>query len=720
MATSARSSRSSAGASTGIPPSRRARSASASRPSSRCSARTCACSGAPRVTSSRSRTSARIAARASAREARSSCQRPHADGDGRRGRPGARGPSVVRAGSTSRDGPDGSLPSAPLRAGGGVPRLRRRGDGHRGRPPRRRRRGREVPALDARTRDRGTRSRALRATRRVHSRAARGRCAGRRHRPHAAHRARGARAAAAARRAVVRRGARVAARAVRACWTASPSAWRRPTSRSRSRPGRSGSPSSIRVATGSSASRTTPACPPSRSATGRADYACARASSFSGEQHFYGLGQGGGDLDRLGVTRQLWNTHIGHGPGSDMGVPLLVSSRGYALFFDNPGRRVDRRRAIGRRASASSTPRRRARSTWYFLHRRRPARGDARGGRAARPRAAAAALGARLSPVDATLPRHGGAPAAAAHHPREAHSLRRADLPLDATARRAAGTAASGHLEFQPELWPDPAALLGEARSQHFEVITHEYPVLHEESPLFAEAESRGYLLAEGYERAGTTGASYRQGQRYIDFSNPAAGAWWWAAHRELRPARRRGMVARRRRGPAGDVDASRRRRADCSTTSTIGSVTQAFAEGEATDRPDQRVFLLCRSGAAGMQRFGSTCWSGDINNDFRDARGADPARAQHGTLRRPVLGHRRRRLLPSDPGDRRALRALVPARRLQPDLPVARLGVARARAVGARRARSRRSAGSTRSCAIGCCPTRTRSPGRRTRWGCR
>ena len=56
---------------------------------------------------------------------------------------------------------------------------------------------------------------------------------------------------------------------------------------------------------------------------------------FSDEQHFYGLGQGGLQLDRLGVARQLWNTHIGHGPGSDMGVPLLVSNRGYALFFDN-------------------------------------------------------------------------------------------------------------------------------------------------------------------------------------------------------------------------------------------------------------------------------------------------------------------------------------------------------------------------------------------------
>src|SRR5205809_374367 len=70
-----------------------------------------------------------------------------------------------------------------------------------------------------------------------------------------------------------------------------------------------------------------------------------RASfTLSGEQHFYGLGHGGGRLDRLGRTRQLWNSHPGHGPGSDIGLPLLVSSPGYR-----------RCRHAGR--SASSNPR---------------------------------------------------------------------------------------------------------------------------------------------------------------------------------------------------------------------------------------------------------------------------------------------------------------------------------------------------------------------------
>src|SRR5262249_55305134 len=42
--------------------------------------------------------------------------------------------------------------------------------------------------------------------------------------------------------------------------------------------------------------------------------------TFSDEQHFYGLGHGGGRLDRLGQGRVLWNSHLGHGPGSDIAV----------------------------------------------------------------------------------------------------------------------------------------------------------------------------------------------------------------------------------------------------------------------------------------------------------------------------------------------------------------------------------------------------------------
>src|SRR5579875_1386560 len=85
-----------------------------------------------------------------------------------------------------------------------------------------------------------------------------------------------------------------------------------------------------------------------------------------GEQHFYGLGEGGAQLDRLGGARQLWNSHVGPGPGSDIGVPLLLSQRGYGLFCDNTS---DAGIVVGRSDGRTQIVYRAARGEldWYYL-----------------------------------------------------------------------------------------------------------------------------------------------------------------------------------------------------------------------------------------------------------------------------------------------------------------------------------------------------------------
>ena len=338
------------------------------------------------------------------------------------------------------------------------------------------------------------------------------------------------------------------------------------------------------------------------------------ALAFSGEQHFYGLGQGGGGLDRLGVTRQLWNTQLGHGPGSDLGIPLLISNRGYGIFWDNPADAVV---AVGRSDNgvrivytAETGP-----LVWYLLM-----GGDIRGVL----REAAELLGRAVLPPRWALgflqsTRHFHDTAELRALPR---TIRERRIPCDALIYLSSyGDALGwnrgvGHLEFQPALFPDPSALLKKARDQHFEVVTHEYPVLHSDSPLFAEAAARGYLLDAGYERAAAAGANYRQGQRYIDFSNPAAAAWWWAAHRELVRA---GVAGWWLDGGEGPPAAATLHGGEGRLLHNVYDRLrhEAFAAGEAADRPEQRVFLLCRSGAAGMQRFGAATWTGDVNNDF-------------------------------------------------------------------------------------------------------
>jgi alpha-glucosidase (family GH31 glycosyl hydrolase) len=337
-----------------------------------------------------------------------------------------------------------------------------------------------------------------------------------------------------------------------------------------------------------------------------------------GEQHFYGLGESGQQFDRLGATRRLWNSQANHGSGADMAIPLLVSNAGYALFFDNasqsmitPGDSVGPSAAI--EYSTAEGP-----VDIYVLT----------GGsiRAVLGRVADLLGHAPMPPRWAL-----GFMQSSRHFVDTddvlsvTRTMREKRLPCDAfiflsTYGPGQGwNRGVGHLEFHPDLIPDPRALISEMRANGFRVFGHEYPALHADSPLHAEAVSRGFLLDYGYpdERPFPPGViNYREGQRFIDFSQADARRWWWEAHRELVAVGIEGWWLDGGEGPPAR------------TTLAAGSGAvlhnrydlmrhQAFAEGEARDRANQRSFLLCRSGGPGMQRFGAAAWSGDIDCTF-------------------------------------------------------------------------------------------------------
>ena len=76
--------------------------------------------------------------------------------------------------------------------------------------------------------------------------------------------------------------------------------------------------------------------------------------------------------------------------------------------------------------------------------------------------------------------------------------------------------------------------------------------------------------------------------------------------------------------------------------------------EGQRAAAPDQRVFILTRSGFAGQQRYAAATWSGDITSTWTALRQQIAAGPRLLALRHAVLDHGHRRLL----GARRASRA--------------------------------------------------------------
>jgi len=101
--------------------------------------------------------------------------------------------------------------------------------------------------------------------------------------------------------------------------------------------------------------------------------------------------------------------------------------------------------------------------------------------------------------------------------------------------------------QWDPARFPDPKAALARIKAHDFRVCVWEYPYVSVHSPAFAELAERRFLLTDG------TGAPYvfdwdanpatspfgdvltrlpRSG--IVDFTNPAAFAWWRDAHKPL------------------------------------------------------------------------------------------------------------------------------------------------------------------------------------------
>src|SRR5690554_751525 len=200
-----------------------------------------------------------------------------------------------------------------------------------------------------------------------------------------------------------------------------------------------------------------------------------------------------------------------------------------------------------------------------------------------------------------------------------ARTFRSRELPVDVIVQdwQYWGKYGWNAMRFDEERYPDPAEMVRQLHDMNMRLMISIWSKIDKQSAVGKEMEKKGY---------------YIPGSDWIDFFNPDAAALYWKNFSEKMLPYRIDAWWLDATEPEND-DLQHRRILDGSLPGELLRnvyplyVNKTVYEGLRRDDPtQQRAFILTRSGFAGIQRYGTATWSGDVGHDWE-------------TLRRQITG---------------------------------------------------------------------------------
>lgn len=161
-----------------------------------------------------------------------------------------------------------------------------------------------------------------------------------------------------------------------------------------------------------------------------------------------------------------------------------------------------------------------------------------------------------------------------------------------------------GDLTWDAEYWPTPEKMLKTLKQQGFYIVQAQHPYIDEQSVHYKEFFEKGYLIKN----------PKGKGRPAFDFSNPEAREAWWNEVKKLYEQGIRGYwidMGELEQHPEGATNYLGVREKIHNVYSLLWS--KSLFEGQRKDK-DERVFILSRAGYAGIHRYGTALWSGDID----------------------------------------------------------------------------------------------------------
>jgi alpha-D-xyloside xylohydrolase len=185
-----------------------------------------------------------------------------------------------------------------------------------------------------------------------------------------------------------------------------------------------------------------------------------------------------------------------------------------------------------------------------------------------------------------------------------------------------------GDFEFNPQ-YPDPKGMIDDLHRNHFHLMISVWPYFDPGSKVYQEMDKLGYFIDRT-----KVAAFHPAGMALYDAFNPPARNFYW--HLMDKVLFKTGADAWWLDTTEPETEG---REANILATSKVAvgngaryanlfplMTTAAVYDGQRSVTDQKRVFILSRSAYAGIQRHATAAWSGDINSDWETFKRQIPA----------------------------------------------------------------------------------------------